>query len=128
VLELVLVLVDPLDDVEVEPPFASAPDAPAGRGQEGDVKAKASASGIARALEAEQVREAQRVKEARERAIGEARRTVVALEEEARGAREAAHQAEAAAERARAEADRKGRMAARAEERLAIAREALSKM
>jgi hypothetical protein len=117
-----------VDDVEIDRAFANLPEGSGSPVREGDVKSKAGAPAGARALEAEQARDAQRAREARDRAIAEARRNVEALEEEAREARDAAQQAELAASRARAEADRLKRVVVRAEERLASAREALGKL
>jgi hypothetical protein len=112
------------EDVDVEDPFAGIEAGPGRRPAREPAPAASAESVASKARE----REAQRAREAHERAVEEARRRVAVLEQEAKDARSTAREAEIAARRAQAEADRARRIATALDERLEEARKALKEM
>ena len=106
-----------VEDVDVDEPFGGLDADPGPRRPKG-----APSADVASAGEKARQREAERAREARERALEEARKRIAALEQEAREARIAARHAEVVARRAEDEADRARRAATALEERLEKAR------
>jgi hypothetical protein len=108
------------EDVDVEDPFAGLEATPSGKKARPPPSAPKPADARAAAA-----REREEMREARERALAEARRRIHALEDEARQARAVAREAETSAARAQTEADRARRAVDSIEERLARARREL---
>jgi hypothetical protein len=111
------------EDVEVDDPFAGLEVGSShGGARRNATPTQHTHSAASRARE----REAERAREAHERAAEQSRRRIEALEQEARAARATAREAEIAARRAEADADRARRAATAVEERLEKARKGLN--